>query len=154
MEIKLPSKIKVSRTFVEVLVVIVVAVISFYGGTRYEKHRQPAVPKRSLVGQGTTNPAFGDQFNRRSRIFRQTLVGKVTTVSTTSITVQGNNDNASHTYSISSTTAITNNGQTAAVTDIQTGDNVLVVASPADASQALSILINPTVDRAPAPATN
>jgi len=146
MEIEVPKKIKVSRNVVSVVVVIVVAIVSFYGGTRYQKSHQPTVATTtsSSSAGGGFGGGFGGGGGGRFGGTRRGIVGSVTAISSTSITIQGTADNASHTYSISSNTMISNNGQTAAASDIATGNNVLVIASPSDASQAARILINPS----------
>ena len=157
MEIEVPKKIKVSRTFVTIAGVIVVAIISFYGGTRYQKSHQPAVAANSAAnafGNGA-NGGFGG--GGRFGGARRGVIGSVTAISSSSITIQGTSDNASHTYSIGSSTTITNNGQPASATDIQTGNTVLVLANPSDTSQAARILINPSFGSgsgAPAPVSN
>ena len=154
MEIEVPKKIKISRTFVSVVVVIVVAVVSFYGGTRYQKSRQPAaVVNKTAAAAGGFGGGFGGRFGGGGA--RRGIAGTVTAVSSTSITITGTADNASHTYSISSTTTVTNNGQSAAVSDIQSGNTVLVIANPSDTSQAARILINPSFGGgAPMPTSN
>jgi hypothetical protein len=117
------------------IVIVVLMGLSFYGGTAYQKsHPAKATATAGLngrVGRGR----FGGQ---------RPTIGQVTAVSASSITVQNSSSGASTTLGITSTTQITNNGQTVAASSIQTGDNVIVAASTTDKTQAARILVNPS----------
>ncbi len=132
------TQITVSRTWLAIVAVVVLMALSFYGGTAYQKSKQP----KSVAAAG--NSAGPGGFGGRGRFGGQRpTIGQVTAISSTSITVQNTNTNASTTLSITSSTQITDNGQTVTTSDIQTGDTVLVSASTTDKTQAARILVNP-----------
>lgn len=121
------------------IIIVVLMGLSFYGGTAYQKsHRSKATATAALNGRG-------GGFAGRGRFGGQRpTIGQVTAVSAGSITVQNSSSGASTTLGITGTTQITNNGQTAAAGSIQVGDNVIVVASTTDKTQAARILVNPS----------
>lgn len=123
---------------IEVLVaVIVLCGVSFMGGITYQKHSG----KTAAVTTSTTNSFGGASgFSRRGG----GNFGQVTAVSTTSITLTNQRTNASSTYAITSSTVISDNGQTVDTSDIQTGDTVVVTTSTSDTSTATHILVNPS----------
>src|SRR5665213_1514526 len=100
-----------------------------------EKYREIAAGRAGGFGGRGGGGRFGGQ---------RPTIGQVTAVSSTSITVQDANTGASTTLAITSSTQITDNGQTVTITDIQTGANVLIVASATDKTQAARILVNPS----------
>lgn len=85
--------------------------------------------------------AGGRSFGGGSRADR--VVGQVTAVSSSSITVQ-TQSSSSTTLAITSSTAISNNGQTATTSDIQVGATVFITENSSNTSQASRILINPS----------
>lgn len=127
---------------VVVAVVVVATLAGFFAGIQVGG-RSDGVANRSMNGQvpgGMGMMAAG--------------MGTVAEVSETSITVEsqappisrsGQSDNSSgatKTYKITSDTKVTNDGETAAITDIKSGDRVMVRASD-DETTAESIEINP-----------
>ena len=79
-------------------------------------------------------------------------MGTVTSVSNSSITVKDTRQNESVTYTITSDTKVTNDGETAAVSDIAVGDTVMVRTGSSSSSNGSSstktatrIEINPTM---------
>jgi hypothetical protein len=123
-------------------VVVVLMALSFYGGTAYQKSKQP----KSTVATSGSSAAAGGFGGRGGGRFggQRPTIGQVTAISSTSITVQNTNTNASTTLAITSSTQITDSGQTVTASDIQTGDTVLVSASTTDKTQAARILVNPS----------
>ena len=73
--------------------------------------------------------------------------GQVTAVSDTSITVSGPNGDT--TLTINDTTTVTNDGATAAASDMKTGDTVVITKDSSDASIAKRIVINPQMMTGP-----
>jgi hypothetical protein len=123
-----------------IIAVVVLMGLSFYGGTAYQKSKQPKAASAAAAG---TKGGFSGRGGGRFGGQRPTI-GQVTAISSTSITVQDSSTNASTTLAITSNTQITDNGQTVTVSDIQTGSSVLVVASTTDKTQAARILVNPS----------
>src|SRR5665213_3296969 len=112
--------------------------LSFYGGIAYQKGKHPNAVLGTAGGSAATGGFRGRLGGQRPTI------GQVTAISGTSITVQDTNTSASTTLSITSSTQISDNGQTVTASDIQTGDTVLVSASTTDKTQAARILVNPS----------
>jgi hypothetical protein len=112
--------------------------LSFYGGVAYQKSRHPQAATAAANGQG----GFGGRGGRFGG--QRPTIGPVTAISGTSITVQDSRTSSSTTLSITSSTQITDNGQTVAASDIQTGDTVAAIASTTDKTQAARILVNPS----------
>lgn len=78
-------------------------------------------------------------------------MGTVTAISSDSITVEDQMNSESKTFSITSSTTVTEGGSTASLSDISTGDTVMVrtarssSSSSSSSSVATSIVINPTM---------
>jgi hypothetical protein len=126
-----------SSKLVPFLVAVVVLMgLSFYGGIAYQKSKHPT----STAANGQSGSGFAGRFGGGKR----PDIGQVTAISPTSITVQNSRTGTSSTLAITSSTQITDNGQTISVSDIQTGSTVLAVASTSDSSQAASIMVNPS----------
>ena len=125
------------------LVVIVLCGLSFWGGTAYEKgHAKTTVNSPAAASRfgGAGGAAGGGRFGSGQR----PDIGDVTAVSPTSLTIQDEADGSSKTFSISSSTTFTNNGASATVSDVKTGDRVLVRTSGTGSTAATAIDINPS----------
>jgi hypothetical protein len=70
--------------------------------------------------------------------------GKVASISSSSITISNERTSANTTYSITSGTTITDNGQSATASSIQDGDIVIVTTSSTSPTTATRILVNPS----------
>ncbi|MGC1177047.1 MAG: hypothetical protein WA843_03155 [Candidatus Saccharimonadales bacterium] len=115
---------------------LLLIVLSFFGGTRYQKSHQPK-SAQNRSGAKAQNGGFGGRrggFNGQRPTF-----GAVTAVSSTSITIKDQND-TSTTLAITANTVVTNNRQAGSIGDIQVGDTVAVIAGGSNASR---ILLNP-----------
>ncbi len=141
---------------VKPLAIAAVAVVglatSFMGGVQYQKGHTTTP---STQGQTAMNgrQGFGGGGMRMSR---GNVFGEVTAVSSTSITVQEHmmmNGAAAEpiALTIAADTTVTNNGATASVSDIKTGDTVMVAKTSTDSTTAKSIELNPTLN---GPSTN
>jgi len=127
-----------------VLAVIVLCGLSFYGGTKFHSSQPTNTVAAGAAGPNATQNGSGTSGAGGRRYGGQRpTIGQVTAISPTSISVSSNGG-ATVTLAITSSTQITNAGQSASVSDIQTGDTVLLMKSTADTSQAARILINPT----------
>ena len=126
------------------LFVIGLCALSFYGGISYQKGKTTTTSaSANSTGPGSSTGLGGGGGGRRFNGQRPTI-GQVTAISASSITVTPSNGGAAVTLAITSSTTITNNGQAASASDIQTGQTVLVSKSTSDATQAARILINPS----------
>lgn len=116
------------RTGGFILAVIVLCALSFYGGVAYQKGR-PASPNASAARGG-----FGAGFRAR-----RGGLGTVTSVNSSSITVQNQRTGTTTTYNVNGSTQITKNGSPASLSSIQLGDLVLVRTPAAGSTTATSI---------------
>jgi hypothetical protein len=121
--------------------VILLCGLSFFAGTGYEKGHV-----KSTSASATATGGFGNRTGGRSGRFagQRPNIGDVTAISPTSITIQDSFDNSTKTFSITSTTTVTNGSQTGAISDIQTGQRALVRTSSTTSTQATAIDINPS----------
>lgn len=135
-----------TKPLVIFLGLVVLCGLSFYGGVSFERgHKKSS----SAAGLNATNAQNFRQFGNRRFSGQRPVRGQVTAVSATSITVKDEMSGTSTTYGITSSTKITNNGQTAAASEIQSGDTVAVIASGSSSTTASQILINPTFGGGP-----
>ncbi len=132
------------------LTVVLVGTGGFFAGTHYAK----TTSANTRGGMGSQNGMANGSMEQMGNI------GTVTAVSSTSITVsvmqggpgrQGNSSStdSTKTYTINSATSITDNGEAAAVSDIATGDRVIIEESDTDSSIAASISLNPSMRGGP-----
>jgi hypothetical protein len=137
------TTITLPKPVIGIVAVVLLMGLSFYGGVAYQKGHQPKAAATASTAAGGTTRGSGFGGGRRFGGQRPTI-GQVTAVSATSITVQDSNSGSSTTLSITSSTQITDNGQTVAASDITVGENVLIAASTSDKTQAARILVNPS----------
>jgi len=133
------------KPLVGFLLFAAVAGASFYGGMSYQKGRQPTVNSANdgQAGQsvpGQQGAGYGPMGGNA-----QGAMGKVTAISSSSISVEDARTSSATTYSITSSTTITDNGQSASTSDIAVGDSVLVVPNTSQSSQAAQIMLSPQV---------
>ena len=127
------------RTAGLIAVVVFLCVLSFFGGRQYQKHHGGSSNAAASSGRGNFPGGGGFGGARRSG-----GIGSVTAISSSSITVNDQRSGSSKTYSITSSTQITDNGSTVDYTDIKTGDTVLVSADSSTSTTATRILVNPS----------
>ena len=125
-----------TRTVGVIIVIIILCIVSFVVGDSYGKDHASSSSVASTTGAG--NRSGGGGFRNGGGF------GQVTAVSSSSITLQNTRTNASTTYTINSSTTITDSGQTVGVSDIQTGDTVLIRVASTGSTTATSILVNPS----------
>lgn len=126
------------KTAIGIVVVVILCGLSFYSGDSYGKNHAPKAAATASF-RTTTGGGFGGGGFRNGGGF-----GQVTAVSSSSITVQNPRSGASTTYAITSSTAITDNGQTVSTSDIQTGDVVIIQVASSGSTTATSIMVNPS----------
>lgn len=135
------------------LVVLIIAVLSFVGGMQYQKGKKTASTDQTASGQGFSNLQGGPAGGGRMNI----VLGQVTAISSTSISVQDSRSNSTTTLDITSDTKVTDNGQAASLSSIKVGDNVVVRPNSSNSKQADQIILNPRVPSggaAPSSTTN
>lgn len=130
------------------VVALVLCGISFGLGMNYQKGKQTATTANTNDnGQFPTQGGGPGGFGGGQGGFRngqRPNIGEVTAVSSDSITIQDSRSNGSQTFKITSSTTVQNNGSTASVSDINTGDTVLVTTTSSDTSTAAQIMLNPS----------
>lgn len=136
---KSPSRL--TKLLAGIFILLAACGLSFVGGVYYQKSKHATV----ATTNGQPNLGFGGQGGFFSmRVGRRGAIGQVTAVSATSISVKNIRTGTVSTLAVTSNTQITSGGQTAAITDVKVGDDVIVRPSTSDASQAAQIIINPT----------
>ncbi len=121
------------------ILVVVLCGLSFWGGVAYNKaHSSNSTAAAAGSGFGSRS-GFAGRFGGQRPIF-----GQVTSISPTSISLSNSRTGATSTLTITSTTQITDNGQSVATTAIQTGDQVIVQLSTSNSTQASRIILNPS----------
>jgi hypothetical protein len=123
-----------SKIIIAGLGALVVVILSFIAGMQFQKGK---------ASKTVVNARGNVTFNGRRGGQRNGVIGTVSAVSATSITVQDTRTQTAKTLSVDSTTTITNNGTTAAITDIKVGDTVIVTADTTDATKAARVVLNP-----------
>jgi hypothetical protein len=137
-----------NKLIIGIVAVVVLCGLSFYGGIAYQKGKKTT---STATASGQANSPGGRGFGGRMGL----VVGQVTAISPASISVNNSRTGVNTTLVITSSTTITNNGQTDTVSDIKVGDSVLARKDPSNASQASLIDINPSFGGgAAAPSTN
>lgn len=132
-----------------VVIAVVLATISFSAGMQYQKAKTPANPTAKVVSTqtGSNGPADASGFGRRGPRGNRAF-GTVNAVSSSSITVQTRSGNSA-TYTITSSTTMSNDGQSGNVSDIQTGDTVILTLDSSNTQNVTSILLNPSFGGGP-----
>lgn len=137
-----PTPVSNQRWYVMLIVAIVVSAgAGFFAGWQFGSH--------SEVRRGTNRQLQGDVQRGRFDMMRGGF-GTVTEVSDSSITIhsqfparQSQNSQETITYTVSSSTKVTNNGADANISDIKVGDMVRVQADNSESKAATSIEMNP-----------
>ncbi len=128
------------------VVVAVIAGVAFMSGVQYQKRKtttaKAVVTTNASVPQFNGGAAAGG-VPSGARRGRGGVFGTVSAVSDSSITVTNSRTNADQTLSITSATVITNSGATASVSDIQSGDSVVITPDTSDSTVAARIMVNP-----------
>jgi Cu/Ag efflux protein CusF len=147
-----------SNSIITVLLLIIVGGAAFFGGIKYQQSKTPAGGQFAFRGNGAQGGRFslqGGQNRAGARGFGGATFGKVDAIDANSITLKLQ-DGSSKIINISSTKTF-NKTDSAAKTDVKTGDTVAAIGtSNSDGSiTAQSIQLNPMVrnDRQGTPLT-
>ena len=132
------SKMPISKIALPILGVIVLCGLSFWGGAAYGKNGN----KSDALGSAQSS-RFGG-LGSPGGMRQGGEIGSATAVSDTSLTVKNLRTGESKSYTINSTTTVSDNGTDSAVSNIKTGNTVLVEASSSDSSVASRIILNPS----------
>lgn len=150
-----PRRQKVTRPTHSITRVVFVAFLvgaSFFIGAMYQKSQQPTIQALGSSRGGDTPPSqplpgdfgFGGR-GSYDHMYRGSLTSsQVTAISSSNLTVQDTSGN-SNTYTISSNTLITENGQEVNSSSISVGDAVIIVPERNDPTTARRIIVNPSM---------
>lgn len=133
---------------------IVLLSLGFFGGIQYQKGKGNNTLASNDGNQqqfpGSADGSFGNGsgMGNMGRGMPGGF-GEVTAVTTSNITVKNSRSGSSTTYSITSSTKVTNGQTAASVSDIAVGDTVIVQTDSSDAKQASSIILNPQMGGGP-----
>ena len=133
-------KLKPAQIIIMAVAILIIAGGAFWGGMAYQKSRQPTTLSRSGGPQG--GGFGGGQFNGANR----PTFGQVSSINSTDMVV-ASRFGGNVTVQLDSNPTVTDgSGNSASVSDIQTGDTVIVQGSKnSDGSiTAQSIRINPS----------
>jgi hypothetical protein len=122
------------------LLAVTLMIVSFFGGIAYQKTKVSNNPTPNL---SQTNAQFGGMGGPMGLSQGNRAFGTVSSISDSSITVS-DRDGSTTTYTITSSTQVTDNGSTASISDIQTGDTAILELSSSDSKQVTSIVLNPS----------
>ena len=145
---KTKKQIKLPVSGIMIVGAALVALISFLAGVQYQKGKTPTASTTQTAsnqsGSNSGGPGgYGGGFKRGDRAF-----GTVSSVSSTSITVQTRNG-SDKTYDITNSTTVNNDGQSASVSDIQTGNTVILTLDSSNTQNVTSISLNPSFGGGP-----
>ncbi len=126
-----------TRLLTFLAVALLIAISGFAGGVQYQKSKSPST--KTAAGQFDAGMGQGRFGGRRSL---NGSVGAVTAVSDSSISIQDRRSGSIKTYSITSSTEITNAGVAASANDIVVGDNVIVTTASSASTTATRITLN------------
>lgn len=139
MQVRVPK-----RSFYWGLIVLAV-IASFIAGDYFGHNKgSTTVATANTQSSGTGNFGSGGGYGGGGGFRNGGSRGSVTAISSTSITVDDSRSGTSKTYTINSSTQISDNGSTVTTSDIQTGDTVFVMASSSTSTTATRILVNPS----------
>ncbi len=124
-------------------IALLIAGAGFFGGMQFQKG-QSGSSAVSETRQGYGNMGSTAPSDQGGQMMNGT-VGKVTAVSSASITVKDERSSSSVTYTVSDSTTISEDGSEVTIDDVQTGDTVMISADDSDSTLASSIQLNPTM---------
>ena len=132
--------------YIALLIVPLVLIAVFLAGVEYQKHHMTTTVSNANAAAG--NNAFGAGGGRRGlrgANGQVPVIGNVTAVTSSSLSIQ-TRQGATDTVNVSISTQIFNGQSTAQLSDIQTGDRVLILGTTGtnNTITATRINVNPT----------
>ncbi len=137
---------------------IVLLGVGFALGIEYQRDHQHTTAISNTSQTNGSSPQRGQGNQNRTgggRRFggQRPILGQVTAVDGSTITIN-DQTGTSQTYSITITTVVSDQGQTATAGSIKIGDKVAIVADTTDNKKAARILLNPTLGSGGRSSTN
>lgn len=131
-------------TFLLVFAVLLAAA-SFYEGTAFQRNTDTNGGDSTLAvstnGTNQDTTGGGVSNTQTGSFVRDHVIGQVTAVSSTTITVENQTSGQNTTLNITNSTQIQADGQSIPVSDIQDGDLVIVMKTSSSSSSASRIII-------------
>jgi hypothetical protein len=124
-----------TQTIAKLLLVAVLLVLAFIGGVFYSNHQNRAI---ALIGGDSVMHAGGSGLVRRNGI-----IGNITAVSSSTITLTSLRSDQSKTYKLNSSTKIIDDGQIVQTNQLNIGEKAIVITSSATTDTATTIIVNP-----------
>jgi len=122
---------------------VVLVGVGFFAGMQYQKGKTPTVAASKTASTSSNGSSgasgYGGGFRRGDRAF-----GTVTAVSSSSITIQNSRTGSADTYTLTSSTTVTDSGQSSSISAIQTGDTVMVTLDSSNTQDVTAIMLNPS----------
>lgn len=124
-----------------IILVVIFAAGGFFGGVFYQKNKIKSAT-------GNVNGQFSESNQGPGRMGagmngQRPNMGTVTAISSSNIKIQDSRSNSEKTYAITSSTKVSDNGESASVGDIKKGDEVMIMASSSESTEAAQIMLNP-----------
>ena len=127
---------------------VVVLCLSFLGGIQFQKGKKTSDTAIGMQTMQNGDSRFSGlrqgQATMGGGLRRMGSFGEVSAINDTSLSFKGRGGGIT-TFTITSDTKITKDGEAAAVGDVKVGDTVMVSPSTTDTTAAASIAINPTI---------
>ncbi|MFI5270871.1 MAG: hypothetical protein ACHQT9_02400 [Candidatus Saccharimonadales bacterium] len=118
---------------------IILLAVGFFSGVSYQKSQKVTASSSTTATNGFAGGgAAGGRFRNGGGF------GQVTAVDSSSISIQNPRSGTTKTYTIDSSTKITDSGQSVSTSDIQVGSIAFVSVSSPGSTSASSIDVNPT----------
>jgi len=137
---KINTKPSVGMALAVFIALLIGVVGGFAAGVHTSSSNGSTAPSTQNGAGGMMNGRMG------GRGMGMGMMGTVSQVTDDSIVVQNDRTGASTTYTITEDTTITKSGATIDISDIKSGNNVMIQTSNAeDSTTATSIVINPTM---------
>jgi hypothetical protein len=134
-------EINMSKNAILIIGAVILLGVGFFSGVNYQKGQ-----KVTASTSGSSNFAGGGV---GGRLRNGGGFGQVTAIDSSSISIQNPRSGTTKTYTIDSSTKITDNGQSVSTTDIQVGSVAFVSVSSAGSTNATSINVNPSAGGGP-----
>lgn len=128
-----------------IIVTLVLCGVSFGAGISYQKGKQLVTSAAATTNDSGQFSAEGGELGGRGslRSGQRPNIGEVKAVTSDSITISSQQSESDQTFKITSSTVVQNNGSTASLSDIKTGNTVLIRTDSSDTTKATQITLNP-----------
>src|SRR4030042_5480459 len=124
-----------------IMLVVIFTAGGFFGGVFYQKNKVKSA-NGNVNGQVSENNQGPGRMGAGMNGQRPNM-GTVTAINSSSITIENSRSSSEKTYTITSSTKVSNNGETASLDDIKVKDEVMIMTNSSKSSEAAQIMLNP-----------